>query len=90
MLVNYLLLDSNNIVFEAPLFDTEINNGEVPDFILNRPDVVRIITDYRGTVYLGYPWDDDTQSIIGPPEVTSYISSSNTSNTSGEPSVVVD
>lgn len=66
MLVNYLLLDSNNIVIEAPLFDTEINNGEVPDFILNRSDVARIITDYRGLVYIGYPWNDATQSIILP------------------------
>lgn len=66
MLVNYLLLDSNNIVIEAPLFDTEINNGEVPDFILNRPDVARIITDYRGVVYTGFPWDDVTQSILLP------------------------
>lgn len=87
MLVTYLLLDSNNIVIEAPLFDTEINNGEIPDFILNRPDVARIITDYNGPVYVGLPWDDTTHSLIIPNNNIS-VASSNT--TSGVPNVIVN
>lgn len=64
MLVNYLLLDSNNVLIEAPVFDTEINNGEVPDFILNRPDVARIIKDYSGVLHIGATWDDVTYSLV--------------------------
>lgn len=66
MLVNYLLLDSNNVLIEALVFDTEINNGEVPDFILDRSDVARIIKDYNGTIFIGSTWDDQTQSLIIP------------------------
>lgn len=56
MLVNYLFLDENDICFESPLFDTDINNGEVPDFILNRTDIKKIITTYRGEVHTGWKW----------------------------------
>ena len=67
MLVTYLLLDANNVCIEAPLFDTDINNGEVPDFISNRPDVAHVITTYRGEVYLGGTWDGSTLSNPNPP-----------------------
>lgn len=66
MIVNYLFLDENNICFEAPAFDTEINNGEVPDFIKARADIKRIITTYRGPVYLGWEWDDVKQELFDP------------------------
>jgi hypothetical protein len=57
MLVNYLFLDENDICFEAPLFDTEINNGEIPEFIRNRTDIKKIVTDYTGTVCVGWKWN---------------------------------
>lgn len=57
MLVNYLFLDDNDICFEAPLFDTEINNGEIPEFITKRTDIKKIITDYQGPAIIGWKWN---------------------------------
>lgn len=67
MLVVYLFLDENDVCFEAALFDTDINNGEVPDFIRNRPDIKKIITTYRGEVHTGWKWDGTTLVDPNPP-----------------------
>jgi hypothetical protein len=90
MLVNYLLLDSNNVVVEAPLFDTEINNGEVPDFILNRPYLSRIIKDYTGIVHVGATWDDETRSLIISQNLSNTVSNTVTESVPGGPDVIVE